>query len=226
VSSRAFAALSLALCLLGGWSTRPAFASLAAPSIASAAPGPSPRPIASTGADHDEDIRDIHGPIDVPRRHPRWWYLAGAGGLSLAAASLAVYARRRKRRAPPHVRALEALAALQSSPGTDARTFSFAVSEIVRRYVEEAFAVRAAHRTTEELLADLMLDTSPVAAHRTAVGEFLRHCDLAKFAGWSLSQADMAALLASAETFVLATAPVAPSQNLARAAALRGEGVA
>ena len=85
---------------------------------------------------------------------------------------------------------------------------------------------RRAPTRPRSLLADLMLDTSPVAAHRTAVGEFLRHCDLAKFAGWSLSQTDIAALLASAETFVLATAPVAPSHNLVRAAALRGEGVA
>ena len=107
----------------------------------------------------------------------------------------------------------------------DPRQFSFAVSEIVRQYVEEAFRVRAAHRTTEELLADLMLDRSPVALHRTALGEFLRYCDLAKFAGWSLSPADRSALLTSAETFVRATSVPTTAEQVRRAA-IRGEGMA
>ena len=95
----------------------------------------------------------------------------------------------------------------------------------MRGYVEEAFHVRAAHRTTEELLSDLMLDDSPISAHRLAVGEFLSHCDLAKFGGWSLSDVDMAALLGSAETLVLATMPD-PPRNGARRAAVPSEGVA
>ena len=143
------------------------------------------------------------------------------GGL----AAFVLYARRRKRIAPPHERALRALEEAGTMFEGDPRRFSFAVSEIVRQYVEEAFRVRAAHRTTEELLADLMLDRSPVALHRTALGEFLRYCDLAKFAGWSLSPADRMAMLVSAETFVRATAtPESPEQ--VRRAAIRGEGIA
>jgi hypothetical protein len=212
VISRVVASLTLALCcLLSGWGPRAAQARLDPTSVAS--------------ADAREDIRDIHGPLPASGRHPAWWYFAGAGAIAGATVGFVAYTRRRMRRAPPHVRALRALVDLRASPGSGARTFSFAVSEIIRLYVEEAFNVRAAHRTTEELLADLMLDTSPVAAHRTAIGEFLRHCDLAKFGGWSLSEAEMAVLLASAEAFVVATAP-APGRRHARATAVRGEGVA
>lgn len=175
-------------------------------------------------SDSGQDIRDIHGPIAIPGRRSPWWY---AGGAALAVGLLAalVLCARRKPIAPPHERALRALEEAGSMFEGDPRQFSFAVSEIVRRYVEEAFQVRAAHRTTEELLSDLMLDRSPVSLHRTALGEFLRYCDLAKFAGWSLSPADRMAMLASAETFVRATAtPESPEQ--VRRAAIRGEGIA
>jgi hypothetical protein len=175
--------------------------------------------------DAGRDIRDIHGPIVIARRRSPWLYLVGAGVAVGAAAAFVLHTRRRRPPAPPHERALRALAAAGATFDGDPRQFSFAVSEIVRQYVEEAFRVRAAHRTTEELLGDLMLDRSPVALHRTALGEFLRHCDLAKFAGWSLSPADRAALLASAETFVRATSvPASPEQ--VRRAAIRGEGMA
>jgi hypothetical protein len=172
-----------------------------------------------------EDIRDIHGPIAVAAPRPLGWLIAGAGALLLVAAGLAVAWRRRRPSLPPHERALRALAALQAAEQSDARIFSFTVSEIVRVYVEEAFTVRAAHRTTEELLADLMRDQSPIAAHRPAIAEFLHHCDLAKFAGWSLSPAEMAAMLASAETLVRATAPVTHRHRFG-AAAFRKEGLA
>lgn len=229
--SRLVASAALAVFVLFGVGIAAAPASLPPAALTAAGPTGLPRGAsngrqgASAGADPGEDIRDIHGPIAVPGRLPVWWYVAGAGAVFVAVGGVAVYARRRKRRAPPHERALRALSELRSAHGTDARTFSFAVSEIVRGYVEEAFRVRAAHRTTEELLFDLMLDSSPIAAHRVAVGEFLSHCDLAKFGGWSLSDVDMAALLGSAETLVRATRPDLP-RNDVHQAAVRSEGVA
>jgi hypothetical protein len=180
-----------------------------------------PDPRGDTG----QDIRDIHGPIAIPRRRSGWWCFGGAGLAGGALAALVLYARRRKPVAPPHERALRALTAARAELEGDPRQLSFAASEIVRRYVEEAFQARAAHRTTEELLSDLMSDRSPLALHRAALGEFLHHCDLAKFAGWSLSPADRVALLDSAEAFVRATAaPGSPEQ--VRPAALRGGEIA
>ena len=236
MSTRASGALALGLFLalglaLGGAGLSMANAAIPGPTakLAPSSPGmvgllganaaPDPR------GDAGQDIRDIHGPIAIPHRRSPWWYVGGAAVAAGAVAALVLYARRRRPVAPPHERALRALAEAGTEFAGDPRQFSFAVSEIVRQYVEEAFRVRAAHRTTEELLADLMLDRSPVALHRTALGEFLRYCDLAKFAGWSLSPADRAAMLASAETFVRATAvPTSPAE--VRRAAIRGEGVA
>ena len=217
MSRRAFAWFGLALALflvLGGGGL----------SLAEAAV-PVPTALTVPSADSGQDIRDIHGPVAISRPRSPWWYVGGAAIAAAVIAGLILYTRRHRLIAPPHERALRALEEAGTMFEGDPRQFSFAVSEIVRHYVEEAFRVRAAHRTTEELLADLMLDRSPVAVHRTALGEFLRYCDLAKFAGWSLSPADRMAMLVSAETFVRATAtPASPEQ--VRTAAIRGEGIA
>jgi hypothetical protein len=146
------------------------------------------------------DIHDIHGPI-VSHAHAIWPYLV----IAAAAVLFAVVATRLFRKKPltPSARALRAFAGISTD---DAEQFSTQVSAVVRSYVEDAFGIHAPRRTTDELLADLMTDGSPVAAHRGELGQFLEHCDLAKYARFSLSQQQMTAMLASAETFVRATA--------------------
>jgi hypothetical protein len=87
---------------------------------------------------------------------------------------------------------------------SNAEPFSLAVSEIVRQFVEEVLPVRAAHRTTDEFLRDLTsLSYLPLAQHRDSLADFLRHCDLAKFARWSLTVSQMDAMLESARAFVI-----------------------
>ena len=87
------------------------------------------------------------------------------------------------------------------------REFSIAISDIVRRYIEDEFKITATHRTTEEFLHDL-LDSShaPLARHRALLSEFLQACDLVKFAGVSLTLHNMESLHHSARAFVLETA--------------------
>jgi hypothetical protein len=154
------------------------------------------------------DIRDIRGPIVDPPSHAIWpWLLAGFGLIAVVTAMLLVRRWRARRRVPADVAALRALeAARPAIEGGDAHAFSTEVSDAVRTYVEAAFALRAPQRTTDELLAELMSDGSPVAAHRAELGTFLGYCDLAKYARWSLSRTDMTGMLTSAETFVRATA--------------------
>lgn len=186
-----------------GGSAMPAPASALAPS----SPSNTTAPPQAVPDDDGQDIRDIHGPLPLPRRLSTAWLAAGALAAGAFAAGL-LYARRHRRPPlPPHRRALRAVEQLRVLPAGDPRAFSFALSEIVRTYVESSFSLPAVHRTTEEFLAELMSDQSPVAAHRATLGAFLQHCDLAKFAGWSLTPAEMTALLDSAAAFVLATSP-------------------
>jgi hypothetical protein len=169
-----------------------------------------------------DDIRDIHGPVAPPRRPSPWWAVGAGAVLATAAVGGALWSRRGRRLAPPDVRALRALADQRALVGEDARGFAVAVSETVRAYLEEAFAVHAPRLTTDELLARLVADRSgPLAPVQFELTEFLRQCDLAKFAGAALSPARMNAMLDSAEALVRATAapPVpapAPAAGVAR----------
>jgi hypothetical protein len=156
-----------------------------------------------------EDIRDIRGPKKV---FPAWLVPALlAAGVLLAIGGYAAWRWRQRRRLPrallPFEVALQRLEALRPlmQPAT-VREFSIAISDIVRGHIEQAFAVTATHRTTEEFLRDL-LDSSnaSLAAHRNLLAEFLNRCDVAKFAGVSLSRQIMESLLQSARSFVIET---------------------
>lgn len=162
-----------------------------------------------------EDIRDIRGPKAL---FP--WRLVVellAVGLALAAA-YAVWRWRRHRpsRALQYfeiaLQRLEALRALMHPASV--REFSSAISDTVRRYIEAGFRVTATHQTTEEFLHDILkTENSPLARHRSLLAEFLRECDLAKFAGISLSTASMESLYQSARSFIVGTSPSRPTSE-------------
>jgi DNA-binding FadR family transcriptional regulator len=103
-----------------------------------------------------------------------------------------------------------------------AREFSIAVSDIVRQYIEVQFMVTATHRTTEEFLRDL-LETSnaALAAHRNLLAEFLNQCDLAKFAGVSLSRQILESLHRSARSFVTESSKPPPAADAREAPPVR-----
>ena len=152
-----------------------------------------------------EDIVDIRPPIHIAAPFP--WLAWGAGALLVFGVSAGVWKlrRRRQQRKLAYEIALERLENTRPlMRESNAEPFSLAVSEIVRQFVEEVLPVRAAHRTTDEFLRDLTsLSYLPLAQHRDSLADFLRHCDLAKFARWSLTVSQMDAMLESARAFVI-----------------------
>jgi hypothetical protein len=160
-----------------------------------------------------EDIRDIRPPIHIPYGWLWAAYLTGA--LALAGLAYAVWRGHKRgglRQKLPYEIALERLEAARALMMPDeAYSFSITVSEIVRTYIEEHFPARAAHRTTEEFLHDLMTgEYLSLAEYRPALANFLEHCDLAKFARWQLSLPEMEAMHLSACTFVTETGKPMP----------------
>jgi len=161
-----------------------------------------------------EDIRDIRGPKSVAS--PWLVPAVAAGAALLAMAGYAAWRWKQRRGLPrkllPFEIALQRIEALRPlMQPSSVREFSIAISDIVRGHIEQAFSVTATHRTTEEFLRDL-LDSSnaSLAAHRNLLAEFLHRCDVAKFAGVSLSRQIMESLCASARSFVIETSrPVA-----------------
>jgi hypothetical protein len=177
-------------------------ARMTAPAVTQAAP-------ATPSSVMTEDIRDIRGPKHIPS--PWLWPIWLASGAVLAALLYAGWRWNRRRALIAALLPYEiALAKLEEAwslmQPENAREFSISVSEIVRQYIEVRFRVWAARRTTEEFLHDL-LDPSDalLVSHRELLADFLRHCDLAKFARWILSIEEMETMLQSAHNFVLET---------------------
>ena len=105
--------------------------------------------------------------------------------------------------------ALERLEAARVLMTTETvRDYAFTVSEIIRVYIEQRFGEKAAHRTTEEFLSDLLQQTeTPLAQHRRRLEDFLSHCDLSKFARWQFSIHEMESMHESARVFIVETKP-------------------
>ena len=164
---------------------------------------------ASTAApSSEEDIRDIRGPQFVL---PAGFLPALIAGAALIALGFYVYWRvRRNRRARiplPYEIALRQLEDIRSlMQPANARQFSTAVSDIVRHYIEQRFAITVTRRTTEEFLRDILAAAdASLARHQPLLGEFLQQCDFVKFAAMSLTLHDMESLRQSARDFVMAT---------------------
>lgn len=87
--------------------------------------------------------------------------------------------------APPHLRAHQALDRLVASGYLEQGElilFFRKLSDILRRYIEERFSVRAPEQTTEEFLQTIAAMASFRAADKKLLQDFLTHCDLIKFA--------------------------------------------
>jgi hypothetical protein len=172
--------------------------------VAPAAPSSGVAPLAV-----EEDIRDIRSPRHIPT--PWLWAAYSAGALLLALAGFAAWRWYRRGKfivKLPYELALDRLEeARRLMTPEQAQAFCTEVSEVIRGYIEMRFNARAAHRTTEEFLHDLLEETEDkLVAHRASLAEFLQHCDLAKFALWQFSVPEMEAMHGSARAFVLQSA--------------------
>jgi hypothetical protein len=171
----------------------------------------SPAPSVAPSTNPAGDIHDIRGPISIPYQ---WlWAAYLVGGMIVAALLFALWrwfrGRIKIKAKLPYEIALDRLEAARAlMTETQVREYAFAVSEIIRSYIEQRFGERAAHRTTEEFLSDLLRQTgTQLAVHHALLEDFLNHCDLPKFARWQLSVREMESMHASARTFILETRP-------------------
>src|SRR6266481_457152 len=166
----------------------------------------------STAAVSTNALRDIKPPVEIPTG---WVWAFWVVGASLLAA-IAYFAWRywQKRRTqiaippiiPPHVRAkqkLEAALGLLGQP----REFCIMVSDTIRYYLEERFTFRAPERTTEEFLYELRQTELLTPDQKESLGEFLKRCDLVKFARYEPREPELRDLHDSALRLVEETEP-------------------
>lgn len=87
------------------------------------------------------------------------------------------------------------------SPDADKR-FSVTVSGALRGYLERALGLRAPEQTTEEFLQDAHRNPRLSEDAYNALGDFLRLCDLAKFARHAFGLEERRQLLDTARQFI------------------------
>jgi hypothetical protein len=157
-------------------------------------------------------LRDIKPPVEILNV---WlWVAISIAAFALAAlmVGLILYFTLRKKQVslpppiPPHVRAkrkLQEALALIAQP----KPFCTLVSDTLRFYLEERFTFRAPERTTEEFLHELQATDRLLPDQKESLGEFLKRCDLVKFARYEPREVELRALHDSAVRLVEETEP-------------------
>ena len=136
-----------------------------------------------------------------------WWPVLLALVLAVGAGLWGVAAWQRRAvarsRVTAHQRAMQRLRELEQRglPRTpEADAWYVELSDIVRRYVEDRYAVRAPELTTEEFLVEARRSFS--GSHRDLLSAFLARCDRVKFARYSPDQRESSEALSAARQFL------------------------
>ncbi|WAC18748.1 DUF4381 family protein [Luteolibacter sp. SL250] len=104
---------------------------------------------------------------------------------------------------PPEVAAREGLEASRKLLDEGRyKEFVVEVSRVLRVYIEDRFALRAPHLSTEEFLFEAERSDRLSVDWQNALGDFLFQCDKVKFALANTEQPRMEALYATAERFI------------------------
>lgn len=165
------------------------------------------------------ELRGLRGPLDenVARTRALYLLLVPLGLVLLASAFFLI--RRMQRRAQLQVRisaydvAVQRLDRLKRRgwPQKDeADAWYVELSDIVRRYIEDRYGVRAPELTTEEFLREARQQLSGLGqAQRELLEAFLLTCDRVKFAGYRPGESESQQALAEAGRFLEDTRIVA-----------------
>ncbi len=153
-----------------------------------------------------EEFHDIAPPVDYSLVPPWVIFVATFAGLTLLGWVVWLILRKRKQPQPPKLPRDIALDALKQI-GTELERispyrFSIRVSDILRRYVTEQYALPVTRQTSVEFL-NALTKSSPFSGEETRLLEnFLNRCDLIKFARYDATTADSRSLLEEATRFV------------------------
>ena len=157
--------------------------------------------------------------LEGPWLHRHWpWIVGSVVVLAAVAGGVVVWLRRAERRAQltafdRAVARLERLrrAGMPEQSGLDA--WYVELSDIVRRYIEERFALRAPEQTTEEFL--LEAGRSALSGpHRELLSAFLVTCDRVKFARYNPGDSESKQALDEARRFLDETRAIDDSAAL------------
>ena len=104
----------------------------------------------------------------------------------------------------PHEIALEELEAArkQLAASGDAKEYYVRISDVIRRYIEIMFSLRAPEMTTQEFLLSLGNSPKLAGAHRELLKDFMEACDLVKFAKHTPAGTEIEGVFTTAKKFI------------------------
>jgi hypothetical protein len=160
-------------------------------------------------------LHDIKPPVEI--LNPWFWVWVALGSLALAALLFWAWKRWQRKKAetpsapviPAHLRAkqkLQQALALIAQP----KEFCTMVSDTIRWYLEERFNFHAPERTTEEFLYELQETDLLLPDQKDSLSEFLKRCDLVKFARYEPGEPELHDLHGAAVRLVEETEPLPP----------------
>jgi hypothetical protein len=168
------------------------------------------------------DIRDIKALKRPDYGLPVWaWILIGVTILIvMAVGSYLLLGRRSKEAAPPapppHEVAYAALEALRSTDFDDPQQlhkYYFAISWVLREYLENRFGLNATDLTTGEILTRARNHLQLGQDERSLLKSFLEHTDLVKFAEVLPEETEIRACYQQAIRFIQSTTAVPEPQE-------------
>ena len=153
-----------------------------------------------------EEFHDIAPPVDYSLV-PLWVIFVGTFlGLALLGLIAWFLGRRQRPAKPPKLpraRAREALERITDEIKTmSPYQFSIRVSDILRRYVTEQYALPLTRQTSVEFLNALRNSAAFSEEEKSLLADFLNRCDLIKFARYDATTVDSRLLLEEAMRFV------------------------
>jgi hypothetical protein len=172
-------------------------------------------PMPSLPTEEIVELRDIKDVIVLPGVNPLWYWLAGGITLLGLLIILFFFLKNRQKRVHillAHEKAMDDLQAARSLMTTDnARPFAITMANILRSYIEDRFQLPVQKLTTREFLGQLITSPEDLPAelqqHKQMLDDWLTHCDLVKFARYSLSETEMEDMFDSVTDFITATKP-------------------
>ncbi len=162
-------------------------------------------------------LHDIKPPENLPQSYHLWmWGSILCGIALLSGIAVAVFIRKRKKaddglavnKIPAHLQAFEELNALVSEnlvEKGDIKVFYQKISDIIRRYIENRFYIKAPEQTTEEFLTGIQTRNDFNESYKALLKNFLTHCDLVKFARHQPETEDIQNTFDSSKEFILGT---------------------
>lgn len=154
------------------------------------------------------DIRDIKGPVDIRYSYKKI-IIRGLAILALIlilAIGTPLFIRYRHSikppppPVPPHIIALRELEKIKAEERV--KEYYIGVSGIVRHYIENRFNLHAPERTTEEFLSELAGADTLNQTHKGLLRDFLKHCDMVKFARYGPTKDEIDGVYNTAKRFV------------------------